>query len=189
MDKTKTKLNEYWDGMVAKAIPRQSKFEHAQNEVVEHFSFIKWASKRILLPLIMFYFVMGLLFNMSFFGSLFISLAIFLYSNFLPDVDLLIKKTNVRNKDSLWYEKYFLLFFSPIVMYYIIDGRAKPLYSLEDRCFHNLKTAFIYGIFLLVIGSIFWPETFKRLMLPLFGMLGFILHLIVDGKLNYLAEW
>ena len=189
MRKSRKRLSEYWDEMIARAIPTKSKFEQVNNEVGEHFSFVLWASKRILLPLIVFYVIIGIAFNMSVFGSLFVCLAIFVYSNFIPDLDLLIKKINGEGKESLWYEKYFFLFFAPVVVYYIIDGRARPLYSSEERCFHNLKTMIFYGIFLLVIGSIFWPETLKRLMLPLFGMFGFLLHLIIDGKLNYIAGW
>jgi len=69
-------------------------------------------------------------------------------------------------------------------MYYTIAGRARPLYSTEERCFHNFKTVIIYGIFLFILGGIFWSETIKRVMLPLFGMLGFIFHLMVDKKLK-----
>ncbi len=188
MEKTKKRLSRYWDNVLLKVIPPYARFEKIEEELKEHFNFLKWIFKRVVLPLIIFYIIMSLIFNMNVFDSLFISLAIFLYTNFLPDVDFLIRKTVQKNKISLWYEKYFLLFFAPIVIYYVIEGRAKPLYSSEDRCFHNFKTVIVYGFFLLIVGSIFWPEKLNRVMLPLFGMLGFIFHLVVDGTYAFLRK-
>ncbi|MBI3412905.1 MAG: hypothetical protein HY051_02380 [Candidatus Aenigmarchaeota archaeon] len=114
------------------------------------------------------------------FAPLFISLLIFLYSNFLPDVGYLVKKTNDKRKEWKWQEKYTLLFFAPVVIYYVIAGRAKPLYSAEGMPFHNLKSALIYSLFLLVIGSLFWEERLKTTILMTFGFLGFVCHLFVD---------
>lgn len=188
MDKTKRRLSRYWNRIILKAIPSHARFTHMEEELKEHFNFLKWMFKRIVLPLILFYVIMSLVFNMNAFGSLFLSLLIFIYSNFLPDADFLIKKTLQKNRVSLWYEKYFLLFFAPVVIYYVIGGRAKPIYSSENRCFHNFKTLVIYGFFLLIVGSIFWPETLKRVMLPLFGMTGFIFHLLVDGTYAFLRK-
>lgn len=182
--RSKQRLSRYWDEIILKRIPPYCKFKKMESEMKEHFNFIGWMFKRILVPLIVFYVVMSLILNIDIFGSLFLSLLIFIYSNFLPDTDFLIKKTKHGGKDSLWYEKYSLLFFAPVIMYYIIAGRARPLYSTEDRYFHNLKTVAIYGIFLFVVGCIFWTDALKRLMLPVFGMLGFIFHLMVDREFN-----
>jgi hypothetical protein len=184
MSKTKQRLSKYWDRIMLKRIPPYGRFKKIEGEINEHFNFIKWMFKRVLVPLMVFYVTIGLILNMNVFGSLFLSFLVFVYSNFLPDIDFLIKKTKDKNKDSLWYEKYLLLFFAPVIMYYIIGGRAKPLYSIEDRSFHNLKTVIAYGIFLFVIGSIFWTDALKRLMLPIFGMLGFVFHLMVDKEFN-----
>ena len=182
MNRTKRRLSRYWDEIILKAIPPYAKFKKMEDEIKEHFNFINWMFKRILLPLIVFYVVIGLILNTNVLGSLFISLLVFVYSNFLPDTDFLIKKTRNKSKDSLWYEKYSLLFFAPVIMYYIIAGRARPLYSIEDRCFHNFRTVVVYGIFLFIVGSIFWTDALKRLMLPAFGMLGFVFHLMVDKR-------
>ncbi|MCU0642015.1 MAG: hypothetical protein MUF61_00330 [archaeon] len=189
MKKTRGKIARYWDNLIASSIPRPHKYHHVESEVLEHFDFVKWAFKRIVIPLICFYVLMSLVFDINIFGSLFVSLLLFIYSNFLPDTDFLIKKTNSKNKESLWYDRYLLLFFAPVLVYYIIAGRARPLYAYDDRCFHNLITMLIYGIFLFVIATIFWPETLNRVMFPLFGMLGFLLHLIVDGRIKLLANW
>jgi len=185
MKRTKKKLISYWDGIIARSIPSYVEFKKMEDEIKEHFSFIKWMFKRVVLPLMIFYVVMSLILNMNIFGSLFVFLVVFIYSNFLPDIDFLIKKTKDNDEDSLWYEKYLLLFFAPVVVYYIIAGRARPLYSVDDRCFHNFKTAIIYGLFLFVVGSIFWPETLNRIMLPAFGVTGFVFHLLVDRRFRY----
>ena len=184
MKRTKRRLREYWDKMIANVIPSHPKFKAAENEIKEHFGFVGWMFKRIIIPLMIFYIVTGLILNMHVFCSLFVSLLVFVYSNFLPDIDFLIKATKNKNRDSLWYEKYFLLFFAPVIMYYIIGGRARPLYSTEARCFHNLRTAIIYGVFLFFIGSIFWTESLKRVMFPIFGVLGFVFHLMIDRRIK-----
>ncbi len=185
MKKTKQKLGKYWDKIVLKIIPPYANFKKVESEIKEHFSFLNWAFKRIIFPLIIFYVIMGLAFNTNVFGSIFISLLLFIYSNFLPDTDFLIQKTKNKNRESLWYEIYSLLFFAPVIIYYVIAGRARPLYSTKSRPFHNLQTVFIYGAFLFVIGSIFWTGTLQRLLFPLFGMIGFLIHLMVDrGKLK-----
>jgi hypothetical protein len=183
MKKTKKRLSEYWDNIIASRIPPHNNFAKAHRELKEHFTFVTWMFKRIVLPLIVFYVFIGLIFDMNIFGSLFVSLLVFIYSNFLPDTDFLIKKTRKSEEESLWYEKYLLLFFAPVIIYYAIAGRARPIYSMQDRCFHNFTTLIIYGAFLFVVGTIFWPETLKRLMLPAFGMIGFVFHLMVDKGL------
>lgn len=180
MKKTEKKLSRYWDEVVSSKLPSYRDFRKMEKEISEHFNFVRWAFKSIVIPLIVFYVVIGLVLNMNVFGSLFVSLLAFIYSNFLPDIDFLIKKTKNKHKESLWFEKYALLFFTPVILYYIIAGRAKPLYSAEERCFHNPKSLVIYGIFLFVIGSIFWADAIKRVMLPVFGMLGYAFHLAVD---------
>ena len=182
MKKTKRKLSEYWDKILLEKIPSYAKFDLIEDEVKTHFSFVKWMFKRIVMPLIVFYVVLGLIFNMNVFGSLLVTLIIFIYSNFIPDIDFLITRTKNKNKESLWYERYFLLFFAPLIVYYILEGRAKPLYSKERKCFHNFKTVVVYGIFLFIVGSILWDDALKIVMLPVFGMLGFIFHLLVDKK-------
>ncbi len=188
MEKTREKLSVYWDRIISKAIPHHTKFSDFEKELKEHFNFIDWAFKRIILPILIFYIGASLILKTNIFGPIFTFLIIFLYSNFLPDIDFLIRKTSNKKTESLWYDRYFFLFFAPIVIYYIIGGRAKPLYSTKERSFHNLKTAFIYGIFLFILGTIFWQETHTRITLPILGMLGFILHLAVDKKIAFVSH-
>lgn len=155
MNKTETKLNKYWDELVAKRIPSYVNFKKIEEEIKEHFNFLKWAFKRIILPIAIFYFIAGIIFfKMNVLGSLVIALLVFLYSNFLPDIDFLMKETKDKKLESKWYEKYSLLFFAPVVMYYILDGRKKPIYIIKGKFFHNIKTVTIYGIFLFAVGAI-----------------------------------
>jgi len=178
---TKIRLNRYWDGIILQHIPSYAGFKKMQEEISEHFGFLSWMFKRVVVPLIIFYVVLGAFLNINVFDSLFVSLLIFFYSNFLPDTDALIKTTNNKSKAKLR-ERYFLLFFAPFNMYYIIAGKAKPIYSTENRCFHNLRSMLIYGAFLLAVGFVFWTDIIKIVMLPVFGILGFGFHLIVDKR-------
>jgi len=183
MNKTRRKFAEYWDRIIFIRMPSYATFKKMNKELVEHFNFLEWAFKRIVLPIIVFYALVGLVFEINLFGSIFLSLLIFFYSNLLPDVDVLFKKTNRKALDSLWYEKYSLLFFAPIIVYYVISGRQRPLYSISNRPFHNFRTVLVYGAFLFVVGSIFWMDALRRAMFPIFGMLGFSFHLIIDRKM------
>lgn len=178
MKRTKKKLGEYWDKTFVKAT--NARYIDLESEIREHFGFISLTIKRVIIPVILLYILLGLLLKVNIFGSLFVSTLIFLYSNFLPDVDFLIRKTDREIKESLWYERYLLLFFAPIIVYYAIIGKAKPIYSRQYRCFHNIQTMLIYGIFLIVAGHVFWDETIKIVMFTIFGVGGYAFHLIVD---------
>ncbi len=178
--KTSKKLSEYWDKLLSKRLPPFATFAKIHGELKEHFTFAGWAFKRIIIPLIVFYFVMGFVLDTRIFASLFISLLIFIYSSFLPDVGYIVKKTKDRRKEWKWNEKYALLFFAPVFLYYVIAGRAKPLFSSEDRPYHKFGIAFVYGAFLFVVGMLFWDELLKAVMLSIFGFLGFAIHLLVD---------
>lgn len=181
MKKSRERLRIYWDNLILKFIPPYAKFDRLQEEISEHFSFLSMIFKRIIIPMLLFYIAIALIMGMNIFGPIFISLVIFFYSNFLPDSDFLIKKDNRR--ESLWYERYFLLFFLPVVFYYVIIGKAKPIFSKQTKSFHNVKSALAWGAFLFVIGNIFWDESLKIIMFTSFGFIGYCLHLLVDGTI------
>jgi hypothetical protein len=181
MDKTKGKLTKYWDGLLSDSLPSFANLDKVEEEVKEHYLFVRLMWMRFIIPLVSFYVVMGLIFRINILGALFISFLVFIYSNMLPDADILIKKTPEGQRESLWYEIFFLLCFAPIVVYYVLHGRAKPLFSNTPKPFHSLKAAFIWALFLFLIGNLFWPGVLiKSLMLPLFGLIGFLFHLFVD---------
>ncbi len=186
MTNTKERLKEYWDAVVLKKIPPHAQFHKVEDEIREHYSLLAWLWKSFLLPLIALYFILGIVFHNHILGSLFLSLLVFFYSNFLPDADILVNRPQDNERESLWYELYFLLFLTPIFLFYVMKGRANPLYTIKPRPFHNFSSVIAWGIFLLIISSLFWPDdTLKKLMLPLFGMAGFSFHLMVDGVLNF----
>ena len=188
MNKTKSKFTRYWDNLISKKLPSYVQFNKVEAEVKEHFAFLTWAFKRIILPLTLFYIAAGILLKMNVLGSLVIALLIFLYSNFLPDTDFLIKATPNKQNQSKWYELYSLLFFAPVVIYYILDGRKKPLYTKKNKFFHTFKAMLFYGLFLFILGSILWQQPLKMAILPVFGMLGFAFHLMVDQKIKNIFQ-
>jgi len=182
MTKTLNKFQEYWDNLLSEKLPPFAHFGKVKDELTEHFFLLRIMWKRFLLPLVVFYLIMSYIFDVYILGSLFLSLLIFVYSNFLPDLDIFVKKPDGTERESLWYEKYFLLLFSPIFVYYVFTGEAHPIYSSEHRPFHNIKSIIIWGLFLYFIGSIFWPDVeLKRIMFSVFGIAGFVFHLMVDG--------
>ena len=169
-----------------KRIPPHAQFHKVEDELREHYNLIIWAWKSFLLPLIILYFVLGIIFHNHILGSLFLSLLVFFYSNFIPDADILVSRPQKNEKESMWYELYFLLCFAPIFLYYVMKGRANPLYSIKPRPFHHLVVIFVWGFFLLIISSLFWPDDMlNKMMFPIFGMAGFSFHLMVDGILNF----
>ena len=185
MKKSKYKLANYWDKKILKIIPPYARFDKVESEIREHFSFLLFTLGRMVLPLVILYLVIGLVMGERIWGPLLISLAVFLYSNFVPDIDFLIGKADKKHDPSLWYEKYFVLLFAPIFFYYVLIGKANPIRSESPRCFHNVKSLIIYTLFLFIIAQVFWEETVKITTLPLFGFLGYSFHLIVDGVLSF----
>ncbi len=185
MTNSRERLKEYWDLVILKKMPPHAHFHKVEDELKEHYALLVWSWKRFLLPLVLLYIVLGLVFKSYILAPLFISLLVFFYSNFLPDVDILVNKPQNNERESLWYELYFPLCFAPIFLYYVMTGKANPLYSNKNRPFHNVYTIFVWGFFLLIISSLFWPDDLlKKIMLPLFGMAGFSLHLMIDGIIN-----
>lgn len=186
MQNTKKRLHEYWDELIYSKLPPAAHFTKVHDEVKEHYFLIALTWKRVILPLVVFYVVMSFVFDTYIAGSLFLSLLIFIYGNFIPDSDIFIKTTG-EEKESLWYEKYFILCFAPVFLYYILKGEASPVYSREQRPFHNLRAVFIWTVFLYIIGSLFWPDILlKRIMFAVFGSAGFLFHLSVDGVIKFL---
>jgi len=182
MNKTRKRLKEYWDNLIAHAVPSYASFQKLETEFHEHFNWMAIVIKRLIVPLGLFFLAAGLIFGNHMFGSLVISLIVFIYSTFLPDIDILIKESGGESAPSLWYELYFFLFFAPLVVYYILAGKARPLFSTRARQFHSIQAVCVYAFFLFLVSSLFWPtEMLKRIMFPTFGTLGFVTHLVVDG--------
>ena len=52
------------------------------------------------------------------------------------------------------------------------------------KLFHNKKAMLEFSIFLFVFGFILYFSTLKAFFFSLFGLLGFLTHLLVDNQLN-----
>lgn len=156
-----------------------------EKEAVEHFRFFGWTVKRLLLPLSAAYILFGLLGGVNVLGSLTLSMIVFLYSSMLPDVDLIFKTASRRTRGSprpSKFEKYFVLFFAPLYIYYII-AESRRVYSTVKRPFHTFHALLSWGAFLCILGIVLYHDSLlKMFSLPLFGMLGFWTHLKVDGR-------
>lgn len=157
-------------------------FEKLFGEAEEHFGFIVWTVKRIILPLAIFYIILGLFNEVNILGSLALSFFVFLYSSFLPDLDLVLM--NKKGKTPKWHDKIALLWLGPLYLLYIFD--KKKWLSTPSREFHNLKALISYGIFLAVVGILFYFDSpIKILVLVSFGAIGYAAHLAVDGCLRF----
>jgi len=163
-------------------------FEKLIEELKEHTNLLKWCFKRLIVPLIGFIMILSLIWNVNLMGLMLFSTITFFYGEFLPDIDILVRKTNNPLEESLWYEKYTYLFLAPIVLYYTLTGRTKPIYSIKSKCFHNIESALIYGLLIFVVSCIFWHEFWMRIIPSITGFIGYLTHLIVDGFINISSE-
>lgn len=180
MKRTNTILMKKWDDVFYCLI--KATFDKFGSEVSEHAAFMKWVAKRILMPLAVFYVLTGILFfEIYVVGSVFLGALFFIYSNFLPDLDSLMTPTKDKKKLSKWPEKYMLLFFAPVLVYYAVSGQAKQIYTAKGKEFHSVKALITYMAFLFVVGQIFWRNPLQHTILPIFGGLGYLTHLAVDN--------
>ena len=161
-------------------------FRKTRNEILEHFSFFTWITKRVFLPMALLYFLIGTIFGFRVIDSLFLGFIMFIYSNFLPDLDFVFKKS--KSRESVWYRKYLFLFFAPIYLFYLLSEEMRPIYVTKSKPFHNFRMMSAYGLFLIILGLIFYWNPLETFSLFMFGMLGYFSHLVVDGyfKINKL---
>jgi len=164
-------------------LPRFANTDKIIEEISEHFGTVKWSFKRIILPLAVFYVIVGFFFQEHILGALFTSLLIFFYANFLPDLDAFFQHGKEGKKAS-WIEKRLALFFTPIMIYYILSEKSKPLDLGKNKPFHNTAAMFEFTFFLLIFGLLVYLSPVKAVFLALFGFLGFFTHLIVDKQIR-----
>jgi hypothetical protein len=117
--------------------------------------------------------------------SLFLSVLIFVYSNFLPDLLSPFRNRKRQSRDEALFRKYALLFFAPIFIFFLMRDGIPAFKTAEN--FHNLKSFGAYSIFLLSIGLLFYgnvPFSLGRIIEILsptiFGSIGYLTHLRVD---------
>ncbi len=183
MKKTRKSFRKIWDARLARLV--NATFEKFEEELDEHGVLMAWAVKHILLPVSVFYAIAGLFFRNNIFDSLFLGLMVFIYSNFVPDLDSLMVVAKGKHKKFWSLEKFGLLFLGPLFVYYAISGEAKPIYAKKPKEFHTVRYLLLYCAFLLAVGLVFYSNLLEQLSLPFFGFLGYAIHLAVDNRSKF----
>jgi len=120
-------------------------------------------------------------------GPMLWSIAVYFYSNFLPDLPSIHrkKKSETDATDLPWYKKYALLLFAPLLVWLLFSGMR--LNWRTEETYHNFTSLAVYGTFLLMIGFLAFAafpvqikDVTRMLFFPLCGITGFLAHLKVD---------
>jgi len=120
-------------------------------------------------------------------GAMLWSIAVYFYSNFLPDIPSVYRKNSGTDSADLpWHKKYVLLLFAPLLIWLLFCG-IRLSWRTADT-FHNFRSLAVYGVFLSVVGFLGFarfPLSTGDLVNVLFflfcGIAGFVAHLKVDG--------
>ena len=183
MKRTRKQLKRVWDIRLAYLV--NASYEKFEAEIKEHGALIKWICKNILLPASLFYVIVGLLTKTNVFDSLFLGFIIFIYSNFVPDLDsILVVSRGKRVKENLL-ERFGLLFFGPLFVYYAVSGEARPIFVKKPKEFHSVNYLLLYSLFLLVVGLVFYGNVLEQFSLPFFGAMGYAAHLAIDRSFRF----
>ena len=156
------------------------------NELAEHSGFLGWSFKRIVFPLAAFYVIIGFLLGEHVLGSLLMGIVVFLYANFLPDLDTFFRFTNNKSNEVGAVKQRVALFLAPLVIYYILSRRQNSWDLGKDKPFHNRRALLEFSIFLLCLGSLLYFSALKAFFFMLFGFSGYCIHLIIDEKIKWI---
>lgn len=142
----------------------------------------------LILPLSLAYFFgCQFLFGENVWGSMLWGVAVYFYSNFLPDLPSIYRKKKVEpgNTDLSWYKKYALLLFAPLLVWLLFSDIRLSWRTAET--YHNFASLTIYGAFLFAVGFLGFaglPLSVRDLIKVFFfffcGIAGFLTHLRVD---------
>ena len=158
-----------------------------EQETKEHVKALVKVFKYVILPASLFYVISNfLLLRENALDSMLLGIALFIYSNFLPDLPSICRrsKNSGTTKDLPCYKKYALLLFAPLFIWALFSGTQLRWKTTET--FHNLKSLTVYSGFLLILGLLFIypPITIADLTelasTPLYGLIGYLTHLRVD---------
>jgi hypothetical protein len=114
-------------------------------------------------------------------------IVIFFYSNFLPDIASICRRTKkkTRIRDLPWHKKYSVLLFAPLFVLLLFSNVHLGWKTTEN--FHNFRSLTIYGGFLLLLGFVVFGsfpvslgQVTEILVLPFYGAIGYLTHLKVD---------
>jgi hypothetical protein len=162
-------------------------------ETFEHVHLLTKVFKWIVLPSSVLYgYAMIFFLGLNPLDSILMANLIFFYSNFMPDLPAIFRRKIYRDKrDNIHeelplYKSYILLLLAPLFIIVLFCGKKIKWKTTET--FHNLKSLAIYGIFLFTLGFlvlIIFTFSVGRLVgtfwVILFGLLGYLTHLRVDG--------
>ena len=169
---------------IRKLLTPEAKPEKIIKEVSEHLNHYKQVIFCILIPLMFFYFGIGLFRDEYVGGAAVFALIASFYSSFLPEADLLIAPNNFLTKRigriAKPHEKYLILCFAPLYLYLVATKRITPLFVSDTKSFHNLKSFFVFFLFLFGVGFALYISWFKALFLSIFGAVGYLTHLTID---------
>ncbi|MEM2914970.1 MAG: hypothetical protein QXH91_06195 [Candidatus Bathyarchaeia archaeon] len=124
------------------------------------------------------------LFGKNTISSMLWSIAIFIYSQFLPDLPSIYRKKD-STEDLPSYKKYVLLLFAPLLIWLLFSDIRLNWKTIES--FHNFQSLAIYVVFLFLCSFLAFgklppsaSDMTEVLSLPLYGLTGYLTHLKVD---------
>jgi len=161
-------------------------------ETFEHVHLLTKVFKWIVLPSSVLYgCAMFIFFGQNALDSILIANLLFFYSNFLPDLPAIFRRKvyhdarDTFHEDLPRYKAYALLLFSPLFIALLFCGKKIKWRTTET--FHNFKSLVVYGAFLFTLGflvlmvfRVSLGGIIEVLFVPLFGLLGYLIHLKVD---------
>jgi hypothetical protein len=159
---------------------KEETMEHVQSSI----KVFRW----IILPASLLYvFLEFYFFGENSLDSMLWGLAVFFYSNFLPDLPSIYRRKakNDDEKDLPWYKRYAILLFAPLLVWILFSGVRLNWRTTET--YHNFKSLAVYCVFLFVVGffafvkfPIALGNVIEILVFPLYGLIGYLTHLKVD---------
>lgn len=160
-------------------------FEKVLEEMKEHLPFMLWILKRLIIPLIPLLIIANFFLKLEIIPVIIIAIAPFIYGNFVPDFDSLMKLS--KHKNSPISNKLFLLLFSPIYIYYFVFENSKSVFTTKEKEFHSIKYLLAYSMFLFFMSFLVFSynDIYKHFIFSFFGSLGYMTHLLIDKKLNF----
>jgi hypothetical protein len=157
-------------------------FQKIWSEMKEHLPFTLWIFKKIVIPILPFLIAANFLLKVEVLPAVIISFIPFVYGNFLPDFDILMKYS--RKKNSPIFNKIFLFLFAPLYLYYFVFENSKPIYTNKKKEFHSLRYFLLFFFFLFAISFLIfsYQDFYKHLVFSTVGSLSYLIHLLIDKK-------
>ncbi|MBS7636289.1 hypothetical protein KEJ37_02915 [Candidatus Bathyarchaeota archaeon] len=159
---------------------REETKEHVQSSI----KIFKW----IILPASLLYFFLEFyFFSENALDTMLWGLAVFFYSNFLPDLPSIYRRKTKKNyrKDLPWYKRYAILLFAPLLVWILFSDIHLNWRTTET--YHNFKSLTIYCFFLFIVGFFAFVRfpiqignLIEVLVFPFYGLAGYLTHLKVD---------